>query len=267
MSSGKRIVVVGAGAIGGYTGAHLARTGEDVTLIDAWPEHVEYVRKHGMQLSGITPAETHSIKVPILHISDVQQLTKEKPVDIVFICVKSYDTEWATHLIKSYAAPEILTGVPYDPKKSDVWAIGVILYIFVTGKMPFDETKGTKSILEEQHQQDFRWTKSSKRLPSTACQALIRRMFIWEFTARPSINVILADAWVSLKDSASTATTRAVNALPSSPRQKGIDDGGVQHLKTPDSSVVPATAASLAVKISAATDMQSRRCGTTSSNN
>ena len=106
MSSGKRIVVVGAGAIGGYTGAHLARTGEDVTLIDAWPEHVEYVRKHGMQLSGITPAETHSIKVPILHISDVQQLTKEKPVDIVFICVKSYDTEWATHLIKSYAAPD-----------------------------------------------------------------------------------------------------------------------------------------------------------------
>ena len=106
MSSGKRIVVVGAGAIGGYTGAHLARTGENVTLIDAWPEHVESVRKHGMQLSGLTPQETHSIRVPILHISDVQQLTKEAPADIVFICVKSYDTEWATHLIKSYVAPD-----------------------------------------------------------------------------------------------------------------------------------------------------------------
>ena len=106
MSSGKRIVVVGAGAIGGYTGAHLARAGENVTLIDAWPEHVESVRKHGMQLSGLTPQETHSIRVPILHISDVQQLTKEAPADIVFICVKSYDTEWATHLIKSYVAPD-----------------------------------------------------------------------------------------------------------------------------------------------------------------
>ena len=106
MSSGKRIVVVGAGAIGGYTGAHLARAGEDVTLIDAWPEHVESVRKHGMQLSGITPQETYSVKVPILHISDVQRLVKEKPVDIVFICVKSYDTEWATHLMKSYIAPD-----------------------------------------------------------------------------------------------------------------------------------------------------------------
>ena len=111
MSSGKRIVVVGAGAIGGYTGAHLARAGEDVTLVDAWPEHVEYMRKHGMQLSGITPQETHSIKVPILHIGDVQQLMKERPVDIVFICVKSYDTEWATHLIKALSCARRLRRV------------------------------------------------------------------------------------------------------------------------------------------------------------
>src|SRR6185436_2571485 len=71
-----------------------------------WPAHVEYVREHGMQVSGVTPEETHAIKVPILHIGDVQQLMKERPVDIVFICLKSYDTEWATHLMKSYVAPD-----------------------------------------------------------------------------------------------------------------------------------------------------------------
>src|SRR5690349_24134892 len=106
MSSGKRIVVVGAGAIGGYTGALMARGGEDVTLIDAWPDHVEYIRAHGMQLSGVTPEEKQSIQVPALHISDVQRLTREKPVDIAVICVKSYDTEWATHLIRPYLAPD-----------------------------------------------------------------------------------------------------------------------------------------------------------------
>ena len=105
MSIGTRIVVVGAGAIGGYTGALMAKGGEDVTLIDPWPEHVEYIRKHGMQLSGQTPAETHSIQVPIRHISDVQEFSREKPIDIAFISVKSYDTEWATHLIKPYLAP------------------------------------------------------------------------------------------------------------------------------------------------------------------
>jgi 2-dehydropantoate 2-reductase len=102
---GKRIVVVGAGAIGGYAGAHMTRAGHDVTLIDAWPEHVEYMRKHGLQLSGMTKAETLSIDVNALHITEVQRFAKERPVDVAFICVKSYDTEWATQLIKPYLAP------------------------------------------------------------------------------------------------------------------------------------------------------------------
>jgi hypothetical protein len=37
---GQGIVIVG-GAVGGYTGAHMAQAGEDVTFIDFWPEHVE----------------------------------------------------------------------------------------------------------------------------------------------------------------------------------------------------------------------------------
>src|SRR5205085_998759 len=39
----KRIAVVGAGALGGYVGGALAHLGHDVTLIDAWPEHVETI--------------------------------------------------------------------------------------------------------------------------------------------------------------------------------------------------------------------------------
>lgn len=103
---GKRIVVVGAGAIGGYAGGHMTRAGHDVTLIDAWPEHVEYMREHGLQLSGMTPEETYTVKVNALHITDVQRFCKEAPIDIAFVCVKSYDTEWATHLIKPYLAPD-----------------------------------------------------------------------------------------------------------------------------------------------------------------
>lgn len=102
----KRIVVVGAGAIGGYAGGHMTRAGHDVTLIDAWPEHVEYMRSHGLQLSGLTEAERHSVRVNAWHVCDVQNLTQQEPVDIAFICVKSYDTEWATHLIKPYLAPD-----------------------------------------------------------------------------------------------------------------------------------------------------------------
>ena len=45
---GKKIVVVGTGAVGGYTGAHMAEAGEDVTFIDIWPEHVEEMKRNGL---------------------------------------------------------------------------------------------------------------------------------------------------------------------------------------------------------------------------
>ncbi|HTD92123.1 MAG TPA: 2-dehydropantoate 2-reductase N-terminal domain-containing protein, partial [Burkholderiales bacterium] len=77
-----RIAIIGAGAIGGYAGAHMTRAGHDVTLIDAWPEHVEAMRKHGLHISGMTAAETHIVKVNALHVCDVQQTVKQKPFDV-----------------------------------------------------------------------------------------------------------------------------------------------------------------------------------------
>src|SRR5687768_14682252 len=100
---GKRIVFMGAGAVGGYVGGHIARSGEDVTLIDPWPEHIEYIKHNGLHLSG-TQGE-HVVRLKALHLHEVQSLFKT-PVDIAFICTKSYDTEWATMLIKQYLAPD-----------------------------------------------------------------------------------------------------------------------------------------------------------------
>ncbi len=100
-----KIVFVGAGAVGGYLGGHFARLGHDITLIDAWPAHVEAIRAHGLKLSGLEESQNVTVSVPALHISDVQQLSREGPVDIAFISVKSYDTLWATHMIAPYLAP------------------------------------------------------------------------------------------------------------------------------------------------------------------
>lgn len=101
----KRIAVVGAGAVGGYVGASLAAAGEDVTLIDPWPDHVEAVRTRGMELYGMTEAERRTVKVKAMHLTEVQSLAKQAPIDIAFISVKSYDTVWATQLIRPYLAP------------------------------------------------------------------------------------------------------------------------------------------------------------------
>ena len=101
----KKIAIVGAGAVGGYAGAHMVQAGEDVTFIDPWPAHVEHMRTHGLRITHAKDVPEFTVPVRALHVTDVQQLAKEKPVDIAFICTKSYDTEWAATMIRQYMAP------------------------------------------------------------------------------------------------------------------------------------------------------------------
>ena len=103
---GKRIVVLGAGAIGGYAGAHMARAGEDVTLVDPWPEHVEKMNRDGMKIDGLTEPECVTIPVRAIHMTEMQRISKDRPIDIGICSVKSYDTEWACFLLKQYLAPD-----------------------------------------------------------------------------------------------------------------------------------------------------------------
>jgi 2-dehydropantoate 2-reductase len=102
----RKIVIVGAGAVGGYTGAHMARAGEDVTFIDPWPDHVEEMRRHGLRITHAKDVPEFTVPVRALHVTDAQALAREAPVEIAFICMKSYDTEWATMLIRQYLAPD-----------------------------------------------------------------------------------------------------------------------------------------------------------------
>ncbi len=103
---GRKIAIVGAGAVGAHVGGHLARTGRDVTFIDPWPEHVEYMKAHGIELSGVTEAERFTVPVRALHLCEVESLSREAPFDIVFVCTKSYDTAWSTALIAPFLAQD-----------------------------------------------------------------------------------------------------------------------------------------------------------------
>jgi 2-dehydropantoate 2-reductase len=102
---GAKIAIMGTGAVGGYAGAHMAQAGEDVTFIDPWPEHVEAMRSKGLKISHIKDVPEFTVPVRALHLTEVQSLSKEAPIDIAFVCMKSYDTAWATMMIKQYLAP------------------------------------------------------------------------------------------------------------------------------------------------------------------
>jgi 2-dehydropantoate 2-reductase len=98
----KRIVIVGAGAVGGYTGAHMAHAGENVTFVDPWPEHVEVINRDGLRITHHQGEEPFTARPRALHLTELQHVSKEAPFDIAFICVKSYDTAWAARLIRQY---------------------------------------------------------------------------------------------------------------------------------------------------------------------
>ncbi len=84
-----------------------ARNGLDVTLIDPWPEHIETIRAKGLELDGMTAEERFTVTTAkTMHLTEVQNLSKQKPIDIAFVSVKSYDTEWATMMIRQYLAPD-----------------------------------------------------------------------------------------------------------------------------------------------------------------
>lgn len=45
---------------------------------------------------------------------------------------------------EDYAAPEILMGQPYDGRQTDAWALGVLLYALMEGRLPFDPLPGVR---------------------------------------------------------------------------------------------------------------------------
>lgn len=101
----QKIAIFGAGALGGHVGAYLARNGHDVTLIDPWPEHVEHMRTHGLTLEGQTEPECFTQPVNAIHLTELQAVANGKLFDFAFVAIKSYDTVWATEMIRQYIEP------------------------------------------------------------------------------------------------------------------------------------------------------------------
>jgi 2-dehydropantoate 2-reductase len=105
---GRKIAVLGSGAIGSSVGADLTRAELDVTIFDQWPEHVESMKTSGLHIQMMDG--DLKIQVRAAHLCELASMKEE--FDIIFLVVKSYDTRWMTELIKPYLKSDgVLVGV------------------------------------------------------------------------------------------------------------------------------------------------------------
>jgi len=87
-----RIVVVGAGAVGGFVGARLALAGHEVTLVGR-PWLVEAVRARGLRL--IEPRRECLVRQGLVAVSSAAEAAALGPFDLALLTVKTYDTATA----------------------------------------------------------------------------------------------------------------------------------------------------------------------------
>lgn len=89
-----KVAVMGAGAVGSYIGAMLARAGHGVTLIARAP-HAEAIRARGLVLDS----RHFSGSIPVQATTEASGVAG---ADVVLLCVKSPDTETAGHAMAQH---------------------------------------------------------------------------------------------------------------------------------------------------------------------
>lgn len=121
-----RIVVMGAGGVGGYFGAYLARAGHEVTFL-ARGAHLDAMRRHGFRLEG----PRGDIVLERIGATD-DPATLGAPADVVLFAVKLYDTEAAGEAIRPVVGPgtmvvNLQNGVDGPDRLAAVVGTGAVL--------------------------------------------------------------------------------------------------------------------------------------------
>jgi 2-dehydropantoate 2-reductase len=93
-----RIVIMGAGGLGGYFGARLAAAGNDVAFV-ARGAHLAAIKQNGLR---VTSARGDLHLPEVVATDDPSTLA---PADVVMIAVKLWDTETAAETVKSLVRP------------------------------------------------------------------------------------------------------------------------------------------------------------------
>lgn len=92
----------------------------------------------------------------------------------------------------SYMSPEIVARKDYYGPPADIWALGVLLFVMMSGSYPF---KGRDD--KDLYRKIIRGQFEIPQVITAAPRALIHRMMSVDPSRRPSVKELLSDAWLN----------------------------------------------------------------------
>ena len=95
-----KVLVMGAGGVGGYFGARLQQAGNEVVFV-ARGRHLEAIRKAGLRVES-------ALGNAALEVKATSDPAEAGLVDVVLFCVKLWDTEGAAEQIRPAIGPQTI---------------------------------------------------------------------------------------------------------------------------------------------------------------
>ncbi|KAK3381473.1 kinase-like domain-containing protein [Podospora didyma] len=90
-----------------------------------------------------------------------------------------------------FAAPELLQAKPYTGPEVDVWSFGVVLFVLVCGKVPFDD-----QYMPALHQKIKKGAVDYPNWLTTECKHLISRMLVTDPRQRATMHEVMNHPWM-----------------------------------------------------------------------
>jgi serine/threonine protein kinase len=148
--------------------------------------------------------------------------------------VKLADFGLSNHMIRNglldtpcgslgYIAPEVLLGMEYDGRQSDIWSFGVILYAMCSGILPW-RSRNEAEIRAQVVHRDF------ARPPNVSNEAwaMIERMMRANPGDRPTAGELLEDPWL-----AGVARQRKHRRVSGLKKSASVDSGRLSGISAP----------------------------------
>ncbi|CAG2063102.1 unnamed protein product [Timema podura] len=112
-----------------------------------------------------------------------------------------------------YIAPEVLKGLPYNPKISDMWGLGVILFVALNCAMPFKKFSQIMKMYEAQMSYDWAFRKKISDELSSQVKSLVKKLLEPDVTKRLAVQQILNSEWMAMNPKCLILSKREKSAL------------------------------------------------------